>query len=40
MKADRLGGMTSQASLVRTVTDFNREGMDVLFEWGIDKDPR
>jgi hypothetical protein len=27
-------------SLVNTITDFNKEGMDVLFEWGIDKDPR
>jgi len=27
-------------SLVKTITDFNKEGMDVLFEWGIDKDPR
>jgi len=27
-------------SLIKTITDFNKEGMDVLFEWGIDKDPR
>lgn len=27
-------------SLVKVITAFNKEGMDVLFEWGIDKDPR
>ena len=35
-----IDSISDKDSLVKTITDFNKEGMDVLFEWGIDKDPR
>ena len=35
-----IDSISDKDSLVKTITDFNKEDMDVLFEWGVAKDPR